>query len=177
MRRTFRNKTTCVSAKKILLIRSILTYCSPLWRPHRLGDIKKLEQVQRRATKYILSDYTSDYKTRLVKLDLLPLMHQLELADIMFCVKSLQNPSPAFNILDYIKFSNSSTRSGSASKLVHVRSANNTGRHSYFLRLPRLWNSLPPIDLSTPTIAIKSAIVSHFHHHFQQKFDHNIVCT
>ena len=36
----------------------------------------------------------------LVRLDLLLLMHQLELEDVMFCVQSL---SLAFNILDWVK--------------------------------------------------------------------------
>ena len=35
-----------------------------------LKDIALLERVQRRATKFILSDYTSDYKTRLIQLGL-----------------------------------------------------------------------------------------------------------
>ena len=36
--------------------------------------IDSLERVQRRATKFILSDYTSNYKTRLMQLGMLPLM-------------------------------------------------------------------------------------------------------
>ena len=35
-------------------------------------------------TKFILSDYISDYKTRLKKLSILPLMYTYEIADIMF---------------------------------------------------------------------------------------------
>ena len=41
-------------------------YCSPVWQPYLIKDIKKLEQLQRWATKYILSDYLSDYKTLLI---------------------------------------------------------------------------------------------------------------
>ena len=43
------------------------------------NDILLLEKVQRRATKVILNDYTSDYKSRLIKLQLLPLMYAYEL--------------------------------------------------------------------------------------------------
>ena len=73
--------------KKILyitLIRSQLTYCSQKWRPHFLKDIATLERIQRRATKFILNDFSSDYRSHLVTLRLLPLMMQLELNDIMF---------------------------------------------------------------------------------------------
>ena len=58
-----------VKAKMMLylsLVRSQLTYCSPLWTPQFIiKDIVALEKVQRRATKYILNDYSSNYKARL----------------------------------------------------------------------------------------------------------------
>ena len=38
-----------------------------------------LERVQRRASKFILNDYSIDYKSRLIKLNLLPLMYIYEL--------------------------------------------------------------------------------------------------
>jgi len=83
--------------KKILcltLVWSRLTYCSQLWRPHLLKDICILERVQRRATKYILNDYSSSYKSRLVKLDLLPLMYQYELSDLLFSLNLTKIPTP-----------------------------------------------------------------------------------
>ena len=109
LRRTFSN-VGCVQAKKVLylsLVRSKLIYCSQIWRPQFFKDIQSLESIQRRATKYILSDYSSDYKSRLVCLQL---MMQFELNDIMFLVTSIQNPSTSFNILQYITFSTGSTR-------------------------------------------------------------------
>ena len=62
----------------LALVRSQLTYCSQLRNPHLIKDTTILERVQRRATKYILNDYTSDYKFRLLKLKLLPLMYMLD---------------------------------------------------------------------------------------------------
>ena len=50
---------------------------SPDRIPYLIKDTLILEKIQRQATKFILSDYVSDYKTRLLKLDLLPLMYIL----------------------------------------------------------------------------------------------------
>ena len=58
----------------VSMIRSTLMYCSCLWKPYLLSDIELLEGVQRRVTKYILNDHTSNYKERLLRLKLLPLI-------------------------------------------------------------------------------------------------------
>ena len=85
----------------ISLVRAQLTYCSQLWRSHLLKDITLLERVQRRATKFILNDYQSSYRSRLLTLHLLPLMYLFELCDI---IKSLKNPTSSFNIYNFIDF-------------------------------------------------------------------------
>ena len=87
IRRIFQN-TRVVQTKKLLyltLVRSKLQYCSPIWRPQFINDIKNIENIQRRATKFILNDYSSDYKSRLIKLNLLPLMLQMFISSFSFC--------------------------------------------------------------------------------------------
>jgi len=140
----------CVHTRKCLylsLVRAKLLYCSPLWRPYLLKDIDSLERVQRRATKFILSDYTSNYKTRLMQLGMLPLMQIYEIADIMFFINSINNITLRFNILNYVDFSTGTTRSAGC-KLYHKTASTNSVMNSYFYRLPKLWNCLPIIDLS-----------------------------
>ena len=112
-----------------------------------MKDIIKLEQLQRRATKRILQDYSSDYKSRLTNLNLLPLMYVFEISDKMFFINSIKNPTSSFNINSYISFSNSGTRS-TGLKLKHNISHTNKQRHFYFNRICRLWNSLPIINLN-----------------------------
>ena len=77
LRRTFMNCYSTDAKKQlyIMLVRSHLLYCSQLWNPCLLKDIINMERIQRRSTKYILNDYTSDYKSRLLQLKLLPLMY------------------------------------------------------------------------------------------------------
>ena len=86
VRRTFSSSIPPLTKVKLYvsLIRSQLMYCSPIWHPYLVKDINNLEHLQRRATKYILNDYIFNYKTRFLKLELLPLMYTFELSDIMF---------------------------------------------------------------------------------------------
>ena len=65
-----------------------------------MKDIVLLERVQCCATKFILNNYTMDYKTRLTHLKLLPLMYVLELEDVIFLIKSLNTPTNSFNVSD-----------------------------------------------------------------------------
>ena len=106
-----------------------------------MKDINKLGHLQQRATKFILNDFISDYKTRLLKLRLLPLMYIFELSDIMFFIKSIKCPTNSFNIFNFISFSNSR-----GLKLHHNPSNTNKQRHFYFVRICRLWNALYTIN-------------------------------
>ena len=60
---------------------------------------------------------------------ILLLMYFLELNDILFLIKSLKSPTPAFNIHKYVTFNISTTRSGSFNKLIHNFASTNA-RHS-----------------------------------------------
>ena len=113
------------------LVRSKLTYCSQLWRPHTITDITSIESVQCRATKYILNDYKSDYKQRLIASNLLPMMYWLEIQDILFLIKCLQSPHDNFQIRNYISFTTAPTRQGSACKFQYKFEQTNTTRHFY----------------------------------------------
>ncbi len=59
LRRSFSVNIPVICKQKLYtsLIIPHLTYCSPVWRPYLIKDIKTLEKVQRRATKFILNYY------------------------------------------------------------------------------------------------------------------------
>jgi len=178
LRHTFKHSSSTQVKKALYLhvVRSCLLYCSPLWKPYLVQDIILLERVQRRSSKFILNDYSSDYKTRLAKLNLLPLMYIYELTDILFFIKSLKTPTYSFDITKYVSFTRHNTRS-SDTKLCHQVSTNNITANSYFFRLPRLWNSLPIVDLSLPYNVIKKKLLLFFWNHFIANFDSNNNCT
>ena len=179
LRRVFSN-AHCPQTKRSLylsLVKSKLLYNSPVWRPQFIKDITIIERIQRRATKYILNDYTSSYKIRLISLNLLPLMMQFELNDVMFFVSCLKHPTTAFNIYDYVSFSCHSTGSYKGLKLKHTVSRTNAVGHFYFNRLPRLWNSLPVIDLDKSLPSIKNLLKQFFWQQFLLKFNSDNPCT
>ena len=93
IRRTFSSPSPSLRHHLYLSpVSSQLSYSSQLWRPRLLKDITCLEQIQRRATKFILCDNFLGYKSSLHSLHLLPLVHWLEFLDVMFLVKCLKRP-------------------------------------------------------------------------------------
>ena len=160
-----------------MLVGSQLTYCSLPWRSYLIKHIIQLERIKRRATNFILNDYSSDYKSILLHTQILPLIQSFEINDILFLIRSLKSPSPAFNIYNYITFNTSSTRSGSNHKLIHKHFPSSLHCHFYFIRIVRLWNILPSIDLNLPLNIIKRTIYRYFWDQFETNFDYNNVHT
>ena len=105
---------------------------SQIWRPHLL------KKIQHHAIKYILNDITSDYRSRLIALKILPLM--MELYDVMFFIRRLKEPTDAFNIYDHV-----TTILALHVLLKHVLSRTNSAKHFYFNRMPRLRNLYLPL--------------------------------
>ena len=179
IRRSLQLQTAPILIKKQLyltLVRSKLTYCSQLWRPYQIKDIITLENVQRRATKFITNDYISDYKSRLMQLHLLPLMYQYELQDLLFLIKCLQNQPDNINIHDHVNFVTTSTRRNNQ-MLRYNYARTSITRHSFFNRVVRLWNALQPINIEQPFASIKYQITEIFWTKFLQNFESNNACT
>ena len=178
LHRIFKSNNT--QTKKLLyisLVRSQLTYCSQLWRPHLIKDITLLEHIQRRATKYILNDYELSYKSRLEQLHLLPLMYIYELNDLLFLIKYLKFPTSHFDISKYIQFSNYGTRATFAHKLNHPTSLiSTTHQHLFHNRIIRLWNSAPVIDLSLSIDITKKHLINFLWTNFTANFTSDHPC-
>ena len=104
-------------------------------------------------------------------------MMQFELNDVMFFVSSIRNPTKSFNILQYVNFSGNFTRASVNYKLVHHMSRTNKVKHFYFHRLPRLWNSLPTINLDQSLSSIKFKLRQFFWSHFVKHFNPENPCS
>ena len=152
-------------------------YCSTIWRAHLIKDITMIEQLQRRATKFILNDHQSCYFDRLIKLQLFLLMYAFELADIIFAIKALKSPSDSFDTTNYYSFSYGSTRSSKNGKVRHIRSLDSKSKHFYFNRLPCQWNTLPPIDPSVLVAHNKVVVKNFMWSNFMSNFHPDIPCS
>ena len=100
-----------------------------------------------------------------------------ELNDIIFFIRSLKSSHPGFNILDFIRFVTSKTTSSSFNKLKHTFCCSSLSRHFYFNLLPRLWNSLPSIDLDQSLDTIKCKLKQVFWNHFLNHLNPDNICT
>jgi len=77
-------------------------------------------------------------------------MYMLDLYDIMFSVKALQQPSPQFNIYHHVSFSSSNNRSSSTNKLNHVHTNSNYARNFYIIRIPGYGTNYPTLTSISP---------------------------
>ena len=119
----------------------------------------------------------SDYKTHLIKLNMLPLMYYYDLSDILFFIKSVKFPSSHFNIKDYVNFCNHSTRSTTSNKLKHTYSSTNKQKNHYFNRLPRIYNAIPTLNFNSSFNSIKADLKKYFWEHFITNFNNGHLCT
>ena len=137
---------TDISTKKLLYIawvRSRLEYASVVWSPHTKRNINNLEQVQRRATRFILGrDYSEN--ERLSKLNLLPLQYRREINDLVFFFKCFKNIYK-LNIFNYVSFRSCIKPLRNVDHLTLYVPFSRTGvfKNSFFVRICRLWNELP----------------------------------
>ena len=174
--------TSSISLKKQLyltLAKSHVSYCCQLWRSHLCKNIQSIERIQWRATKYILKDYISVYKSRLLSLNMLPLMYWLDLQDLVFMVKCLKDPEDTIGIHQYIKFVTSNTRAGTNNKMCHRFVRLSTTRNFYFVRIVRIWNSIPSgtIDLKLTVHTNKVRLRAYLWEHFELNFDSSNLCS
>ena len=104
-------------------------------------------------------------------------MYFYELLDVLFFIRCLKFPDTNFKILDYVSFSSAPTRSASNAKLSHKFSSSTLSHHSYFVRLVRIWNSLPPINISLSYYSIRAYLKTCFWNLFITSFDPSQTCS
>jgi hypothetical protein len=141
---------TCNIDLKLLLytslVRPLVEFSSQVWMCKTVKLTKNLESIQRRASKYILNDFESNYTNRLIKLNILPLVYRREYLDLIFYYNSLydiidvnMNIFPMMlnhvNVITRLQHDNMLLTNTNVKYLVHDQ--------FYTRRIVRLWNCLP----------------------------------
>ena len=126
-----------------------------MWVPSLVSDIKSTESLQRRSTRFIMFDSGYNYRDCLVKLNLVPVSYWFEINDLTFfykCYSGYYN----FPITDYVKQEPITRSTRNSCKLDMSVSFYKTKlfQNSYFNRIPKLWNNLPPCTRSSSSVQI-----------------------
>jgi uncharacterized protein YktA (UPF0223 family) len=142
------------------LVRPILEYCIPVWRPYAKKDMKNLEKVQKRFTKMIDGCKEKSYDQRLSKLKILSVADRYYRADMLQVFKVLNDCEKVYPD----KFLQLSEREGrkNSCKLFKSRSWLDICKYSFTSRVVNLWNELPDaVVLSADVNAFKDSL-DHF---------------
>ena len=133
------------------LVRPILEYGNTAWSPLTVDETEKIEQVQRRATRWICRHENLSYPERLQRLDLPSLTHRRRRGDLIELYKYFKDPSQ-FNSLR-INISRTNTR-GHNYKIVKERWSTSTRKNFFHIKCANDWNSLPAEIVNSPNLPI-----------------------
>ena len=150
-------------------VRPQLKYCSSLCSPYTVKHRALVENVQRRATKFILSYPPSlvSYTDRLTNLNLLPLEHRRSMKDIILFYKFKSGIMPIECGKFFIsKTVTHKTRNSNLNNFItYDKHHQNYFRFCYFPRTVNLCNSLSFDYINS--FSVKSLKNRLIHHHFQ----------
>ena len=139
-----RDATTLTKAF-VTYVRPILEYATVIWSPYHIGEIAKLEYVQRRFTKRLVGMRYMTYSDRINFLELDSLEERRLRFDLMFAYKILFGLVNV-NWCNMFSFNVRTATHGHSYKLYAETSRVNV-RHNFFCnRVVNVWNRLPASD-------------------------------
>ena len=150
----------------VSLVRPLLEYASSLWSPYTVKHKKLIENIQRRATKFIL-DYPSNvnYTERLAMLNILPLEHRREIIDLILLFKSKTGLINANlqNLLQPASSGYATRNFDEANYRFYSSHRQNYFINSYFPRTVKIWNELPhSIKHASSLTEFKNLLLRHY---------------
>ena len=135
------------------LIRPILDYCIPAWRPYFKRDIGKLEKLQKRFTKMIAGCKNLKYEQRLMKLGLTSLQTRHYRADMIQTFKVLNDCNNKIYPVGFLSLAERAGRKNSK-KLYKKRNFLEVSRNGFTSRVVDKWNELPETVVSAEDVNV-----------------------
>ena len=146
------------------LVRSNLEYCSSVWSPHTKTNIKKLENVQRRAARYVTNRHhnKSSVSSMLDHLNWQTLETRRNISRVTMLYKITHN-LVAINPTTYLTQNTlSRTRSTNSQQYQTFCTRTDYYKYSYFPFTVVLWNSLPNSIVNAPSLSqFKTLVQNH----------------
>ena len=127
------------------MVRPVPDYASSVWDPHHQGDIKILEQVQRRAARYVYNDYTTRTPgcvTAMVKDIVLESLEDRRSIARLSLLYKMQHGLVDVDTTSYLQQGDSPTRGRRGYFQIN----------SFFPRTIREWNDLPGDDTAATSL-------------------------
>lgn len=141
--RSFTSRDKAILTKAFLTyVRPLLEYCSPVWSPHTLGNINKVEAVQRRFTKSMHGLSSLSYIDRLRKLSLETLELRRLKQDLVMCFKIIHG-EVEIDPVSFFTFSTHCITRGHKYKLLKHSVRVDACKFSFANRVFTAWNNLP----------------------------------
>lgn len=133
------------------LVRPLLEYGQVVWHPHFIGDVLKIERVQRRATKMVSEISHLSYEDRLRTLDLYSLFYRRRRGDMIQVYRIMHGLDRVSPDQFFTRAPISATR-GHSMKLFHPNCRLNIRLKFFSLRTINDWNSLPDSVVTCTTM-------------------------
>ena len=128
----------------LLLVRPLMEYPCVVWDPHYIVQITLLEKDQRRAARWVHSDYNyqSSISTMLEQLNWLPLAKRRKQQRLNIFYQITHDMTGLF-LPDYYHFATTHTRQHHPFHLMIPSTSTTAYMTSFFLKTIREWNALP----------------------------------
>ena len=127
----------------LTLVRPIMEYASSVWDPYYTTDICKLEKVQKRAVRWILSDYsrTASVTSMLSSLNISTLQQHRKSSRLTLFYQIINNTLP-ISIPSCYQRTHSFTRQYHQNHFILPHATLNTYKYSFYPRTIKEWNNL-----------------------------------
>ena len=152
-------------------VRPLLDYCSTVWNLGYVGDVRRLEAVQRRWTREVSGLFDVDYPSRLRQLNLFSIRGRMFRADLIKIWKVFNSEVDVGLSSVFERQSHVATR-GHSFKLSVPICRSELRRRFFNVRSVSTWNGLPVDVVDAGSLnGFKSRLDSHMSDHFFQTLE------